>query len=84
MEVTEADRWTEVAIRMNLPRMSSNNKDYGAVLRSHYEKHLYPYELFESGGVYAGSQRGAVSKHEAAIKKSPKKVGYLYMIYLED
>lgn len=41
-------KWTKVAVKMDLhdPTVAKCN---GSVLRSHYEKFLYPYDLFEAG-----------------------------------
>jgi len=38
-------RWSKVASRMGFPA----GKGTGSLLRSHYERILYPYELFQSG-----------------------------------
>ena len=37
--------WSKVASRMGFPP----GRGVGSLLRSHYEKILYPYELFQSG-----------------------------------
>lgn len=37
--------WSKVASRMGFPP----GKGTGSLLRSHYERILYPYELFQSG-----------------------------------
>ncbi|XP_074553882.1 lysine-specific demethylase 5A isoform X2 [Halichoeres trimaculatus] len=46
-------RWSKVACRMGFP----SGKGTGSLLRSHYEKILYPYELFQSGATLTGIQR---------------------------
>jgi len=46
--VTKERKWTKVAYTMNL-NDSASNKCNGAVLRGHYEKYLYPFDLFEAG-----------------------------------
>jgi len=38
-------RWTRVAQRLNYPP----GKNIGSLLRSHYERIIYPYEMFQSG-----------------------------------
>lgn len=55
-EVTLAARWSYVATkRMSMP--TPNNKCYGSVLKGHYEKHVYPYDLFQAEVTYdAGPQ----------------------------
>ncbi|XP_072309632.1 lysine-specific demethylase 5B-B-like [Eucyclogobius newberryi] len=45
--------WSKVANRMGFPP----GKGAGTLLRSHYERILYPYELFESGATLTGIQR---------------------------
>ncbi|KAM3588026.1 uncharacterized protein V6R79_019360 [Siganus canaliculatus] len=46
-------RWSKVASRMGFPP----GKGTGSLLRSHYERILYPYELFQSGATLTGIQR---------------------------
>uniref|UniRef100_A0A3Q2CBG3 [histone H3]-trimethyl-L-lysine(4) demethylase n=1 Tax=Cyprinodon variegatus TaxID=28743 RepID=A0A3Q2CBG3_CYPVA len=43
--VCKDKRWSKVATRMGYPP----GKGTGSLLRSHYERFLYPYELFQSG-----------------------------------
>lgn len=43
--VCKEKRWSKVASRMGFP----HGKGTGSLLRSHYERILYPYELFQSG-----------------------------------
>lgn len=43
--VCKEKRWSMVASRMGFPP----GKGTGSLLRSHYERILYPYELFQSG-----------------------------------
>uniref|UniRef100_A0A8C4FEH8 [histone H3]-trimethyl-L-lysine(4) demethylase n=1 Tax=Dicentrarchus labrax TaxID=13489 RepID=A0A8C4FEH8_DICLA len=43
--VCKDKRWSKVASRMGFP----SGKGTGSLLRSHYERILYPYELFQSG-----------------------------------
>uniref|UniRef100_A0A8C5HZB8 [histone H3]-trimethyl-L-lysine(4) demethylase n=1 Tax=Gouania willdenowi TaxID=441366 RepID=A0A8C5HZB8_GOUWI len=43
--VCKEKRWSKVANRMGFPQ----GKGTGSLLRSHYERILYPYELFQSG-----------------------------------
>uniref|UniRef100_A0A671V7W5 [histone H3]-trimethyl-L-lysine(4) demethylase n=1 Tax=Sparus aurata TaxID=8175 RepID=A0A671V7W5_SPAAU len=43
--VCKEKRWSKVASRMGFPP----GKGTGSLLRSHYERILYPYELFQSG-----------------------------------
>ena len=43
--VCKEKRWSKVSSRMGFPP----GKGTGSLLRSHYERILYPYELFQSG-----------------------------------
>ncbi|KAK1906384.1 Lysine-specific demethylase 5A [Dissostichus eleginoides] len=51
--VCKEKRWSKVAGRMGFPA----GKGTGSLLRSHYERILYPYELFQSGATLTGIQR---------------------------
>lgn len=43
--VCKEKQWSKVASRLGFP----SGKGIGSLLRSHYERILYPYELFQSG-----------------------------------
>lgn len=43
--VCKEKRWSKVSSRMGYP----SGRGTGSLLRSHYERILYPYELFQSG-----------------------------------
>ncbi|OBS82108.1 hypothetical protein A6R68_23904 [Neotoma lepida] len=43
--VCKERRWAQVAQRLNYP----SGKNIGSLLRSHYERIIYPYEMFQSG-----------------------------------
>lgn len=48
-------RWARVAQRLSYP----SGKNIGSLLRSHYERIIYPYEMYQSGAnlvVSIGSQ----------------------------
>ncbi|KAL0962770.1 hypothetical protein UPYG_G00345120 [Umbra pygmaea] len=51
--VCKEKRWSKVASRMGFPA----GKGTGSLLRSHFERILYPYELFQSGASLTGIQR---------------------------
>ncbi|XP_036375855.1 lysine-specific demethylase 5A [Megalops cyprinoides] len=51
--VCKEKRWSKVAARMGFPP----GKNTGSLLRSHYERILYPYELFQSGASLTGIHR---------------------------
>ncbi|XP_030643619.1 lysine-specific demethylase 5A isoform X2 [Chanos chanos] len=53
VRVCKEKRWTKVANRMGYPP----GKGVGSLLRSHYERILYPYELFQSGATLSGVHR---------------------------
>ena len=46
--VVRERKWSKVALKMHLSDPSTG-KCNGGVLRGHYEKYLYPYDLFEAG-----------------------------------
>ncbi|XP_076860921.1 lysine-specific demethylase 5A isoform X2 [Brachyhypopomus gauderio] len=48
--VCKQKRWSKIASRMGLP----SGKGIGSLLRSHFERILYPYELFQSGASLSG------------------------------
>ncbi|XP_072553984.1 lysine-specific demethylase 5A [Paramormyrops kingsleyae] len=48
--VCKEKRWSKVANRMGFPP----GKGTGSLLRSHFERILYPYELFQSGATLTG------------------------------
>ncbi|KAJ8006852.1 hypothetical protein DPEC_G00111520 [Dallia pectoralis] len=51
--VCKEKRWSKLASRMGFPP----GKGTGSLLRSHFERILYPYELFQSGATLTGIQR---------------------------
>ncbi|XP_028810043.1 lysine-specific demethylase 5A [Denticeps clupeoides] len=51
--VCKEKRWSKVASRMGFPA----GKGIGSLLRSHFERILYPYELFQSGASLTGIHR---------------------------
>nr|XP_057932803.1 lysine-specific demethylase 5A isoform X2 [Doryrhamphus excisus] len=51
--VCKEKSWSKVSSRMGFPA----GKGTGSLLRSHYERILYPYELFQSGATLTGIQR---------------------------
>uniref|UniRef100_A0A672IU44 [histone H3]-trimethyl-L-lysine(4) demethylase n=1 Tax=Salarias fasciatus TaxID=181472 RepID=A0A672IU44_SALFA len=64
--------WSKVSSRMGFPP----GKGIGSLLRSHYERILYPYELFQSGATLTVSVRE--NKEPKGLKifsTSPKMVG---------
>ncbi|XP_036433283.1 lysine-specific demethylase 5A isoform X1 [Colossoma macropomum] len=51
--VCKEKRWSKVATRMGYP----SGKGMGSLLRSHFQRILYPYELFQSGASLSGIHR---------------------------
>ncbi|XP_075867750.1 lysine-specific demethylase 5A isoform X2 [Nelusetta ayraudi] len=51
--VCKERQWSKVASRLGFP----SGKGISSLLRSHYERILYPYELFQSGATLTGIQR---------------------------
>lgn len=54
--VCKEKRWSKVASRMGFP----SGKGTGSLLRAHYERILYPYELFQSGATLTVSDADSV------------------------
>uniref|UniRef100_A0A665WT49 [histone H3]-trimethyl-L-lysine(4) demethylase n=1 Tax=Echeneis naucrates TaxID=173247 RepID=A0A665WT49_ECHNA len=81
--VCKEKRWSKVASRMGFP----SGKGAGSLLRSHYERILYPYELFQSGATLtvshvkriwsdqSVSQENKEPKGLKIFSTSPKMVG---------
>lgn len=46
-------RWARVAQRLSYP----SGKNIGSLLRSHYERIIYPYEMYQSGANLVVSSR---------------------------
>ncbi|KAI2644565.1 Lysine-specific demethylase 5B [Labeo rohita] len=51
--VCKEKRWSKISSRMGFP----GGKGVGSLLRSHFERILYPYELFRSGASLTGVHR---------------------------
>ena len=45
--ITRERRWTTIATKMGLK--STNNKGIGGILKTHYERIVHPYMVFQSG-----------------------------------
>uniref|UniRef100_A0A671V6C6 [histone H3]-trimethyl-L-lysine(4) demethylase n=1 Tax=Sparus aurata TaxID=8175 RepID=A0A671V6C6_SPAAU len=71
--VCKEKRWSKVASRMGFPP----GKGTGSLLRSHYERILYPYELFQSGATLtvSGAEENKEPKGLKIFGTSPKMVG---------
>lgn len=57
--ICKEKRWSKVGARMGFP----GGKGIGSLLRSHYEKILYPYELFQSGASLSVSPTSHTDTH---------------------
>ncbi|KAJ2954973.1 hypothetical protein O0L34_g3316 [Tuta absoluta] len=66
-EVCSAERkWSKIARRMGFPQ----GKGIGSILKSHYERILYPYDVFKSSGVKADATD---TKIEVKTEQTPEK-----------
>ncbi|KAL0859382.1 hypothetical protein ABMA27_010573 [Loxostege sticticalis] len=66
-EVCSAERkWSKIARRMGFPQ----GKGIGSILKSHYERILYPYDVFKNSGV-VGDQKE--TKIEIKQEQTPEK-----------
>uniref|UniRef100_A0A671V917 [histone H3]-trimethyl-L-lysine(4) demethylase n=1 Tax=Sparus aurata TaxID=8175 RepID=A0A671V917_SPAAU len=71
--VCKEKRWSKVASRMGFPP----GKGTGSLLRSHYERILYPYELFQSGAtltVSDGESDGMQTKHRLLPERRSRRL----------
>ncbi|XP_072408539.1 lysine-specific demethylase 5A isoform X1 [Chiloscyllium punctatum] len=57
-------KWAKVASRMSYPQ----GKGIGSLLRSHYERILYPYELFQSGASLSTAENSSVQIFPSSVK----------------
>ncbi|RVE52903.1 hypothetical protein evm_002380 [Chilo suppressalis] len=66
-EVCSAERkWSKIARRMCFPQ----GKGIGSILKSHYERILYPYDVFKNSGVVGDSKE---TKIEVKGEQTPEK-----------
>ncbi|CAH2061130.1 unnamed protein product, partial [Iphiclides podalirius] len=66
-EVCSAERkWSKIARRMGHPQ----GKGIGSILKSHYERILYPYDVFKSSGAVGDSKE---TKIEVKRERTPEK-----------
>jgi [histone H3]-trimethyl-L-lysine4 demethylase len=49
--VTKERKWSKIAVRLNYP----NGKNVGTILKGHYERILYPYDIYMSGKIVDGA-----------------------------
>uniref|UniRef100_A0A3B3DK02 [histone H3]-trimethyl-L-lysine(4) demethylase n=1 Tax=Oryzias melastigma TaxID=30732 RepID=A0A3B3DK02_ORYME len=66
--VCKEKRWSTVAARMGFPP----GKGTGSLLRSHYERILYPYELFQSGATLTVKPQRSRPQKQTRENKEPK------------
>lgn len=45
--ISKERRWTTLAVKMGLK--TANNKGIGGILRTHYERIVHPYVIFQTG-----------------------------------
>ncbi|XP_038219317.1 lysine-specific demethylase lid isoform X1 [Zerene cesonia] len=67
-EVCSAERkWSKIARRMGHPQ----GKGIGSILKSHYERILYPYDVFKNNGAVGDNKE---TKIEVKTEQTPEKV----------
>lgn len=49
--VTKDRKWSKIAGRLNYP----NGKNVGTILKGHYERVLFPYDIYMSGKIVDGA-----------------------------
>jgi [histone H3]-trimethyl-L-lysine4 demethylase len=49
--VTKERKWSKIAVRLTYP----NGKNVGTILKGHYERILYPYDIYMSGKIVDGA-----------------------------
>lgn len=49
--VTKERKWSKIAVRLGYP----NGKNVGTILKGHYERILYPYDIYMSGKIVDGA-----------------------------
>lgn len=59
--VTKERKWSKIAVRLNYP----NGKNVGTILKGHYERILYPYDIYMSGKVVDGAVSYAKFVHSS-------------------
>ncbi|KAG7296889.1 hypothetical protein JYU34_019753, partial [Plutella xylostella] len=64
---TSERKWSKIARRMGFPQ----GKGIGSILKNHYERILYPYDVFKSGGAVGDNKD---SKVEVKGEQTPEKV----------
>uniref|UniRef100_A0A667ZN87 [histone H3]-trimethyl-L-lysine(4) demethylase n=1 Tax=Myripristis murdjan TaxID=586833 RepID=A0A667ZN87_9TELE len=63
--VCKEKRWSKVASRMGFPA----GKGTGSLLRSHYERILYPYELFQSGATLTVTRLSQIPSYNRHVSR---------------
>jgi len=68
MDVVSRERkWTTIAIRLGIK--SSNHKGIGGILRTHYERIIYPFVVFQTGKDRLAVNKGKIKLEEEEIMK---------------
>ena len=67
--VSKERKWSKVASRLGYP----GGKGVGSVLRTHYERMLYPFDLFRAGAT-VGGEVSRVPKDPSWVIQPKKKV----------
>ncbi|CAH0731719.1 unnamed protein product, partial [Brenthis ino] len=71
-EVCSAERkWSKIARRMGHPQ----GKGIGSILKNHYERMLYPYDVFKNSGTMSSGTDSKETKIEVKGEQTPEKAG---------
>jgi histone demethylase JARID1 len=70
--ITKERRWTTLATRMGLK--TANNKGIGGILRTHYERVVYPYVIFETG---KNTKRVSVGNEKVKVEDADRDKDYV-------
>lgn len=73
--VTKERKWSKIAGRLSYP----NGKNVGTILKGHYERILYPYDIYMSGK----HVDGAVSKTKKNIQLKLSYSNCCHCLFLE-
>lgn len=80
--VCKEKRWSKVSSRMGYP----SGRGTGSLLRSHYERILYPYELFQSGATLTVSAdftyTNKNTENSAFVHLGTRKISYIPFVQI--
>lgn len=70
--ITRERRWTTLATKMGLK--TANNKGIGGILRTHYERVVHPYVIFQTG---KNSKRVNVGNGKVKVEEEERDKDYV-------